>query len=183
MGYRRLIYLIFYLLNIIFFLQSNKRQIICLMASTEWSNFTAQPDSEQFRPESAWTHGEKVQNSGFITSHLSFLWDFLRFEVMNPEFLNIFPVSSWWVFLNIQKVEKNEKLFQSNYRSRFLIQQKDKRFLIHLKINSLTENLRISLKKLARELFESTRTFCLNNPQYLLRCFRMRISKKPRQVC
>ncbi len=38
--------------------------------------------------------GKMFQNSGFITSHLRFLWVVLRCEVMNPEFWNIFLVSS-----------------------------------------------------------------------------------------
>ncbi len=38
--------------------------------------------------------GKMLQNSGFITSHLKFLRNFLMCEVMNPEFWNIFPVSS-----------------------------------------------------------------------------------------
>jgi hypothetical protein len=56
---------------------------------------SAQPDSEQFRPENPRElTGKMFQNSGFITSHLRILWNFLRCEVMNPEFWNIFPVSS-----------------------------------------------------------------------------------------
>jgi hypothetical protein len=38
--------------------------------------------------------GKIFQNSGFITSNLRFFRNFLRCEAMNPEFRNIFPVSS-----------------------------------------------------------------------------------------
>jgi hypothetical protein len=47
------------------------------------------------RPENPRELTRKMfQNSGFITSHLSIFRNFLRCEVINPEFWNIFPVSS-----------------------------------------------------------------------------------------
>ncbi len=60
----------------------------------EW-RIVEQSDMEQFRPEIRRDFaGKMFRKSGFITSHLKKFLKILRCEVMNPEFSNIFSVSS-----------------------------------------------------------------------------------------